>query len=49
MFLDHEPTLRNKYIRTMRSKDTKIYYLTQYINKQKGLIECSGKIIIKIA
>ncbi|KAL3408112.1 hypothetical protein V8F44DRAFT_505090, partial [Aspergillus fumigatus] len=32
----------------IRSKGTKIYYLTQYINKQKGLIKYSSKIIIKI-
>lgn len=48
MFLDYELILRNKYIYTMRSKDTKIYYLMQYINEQKGLIKHSSKIIIKI-
>lgn len=49
IFSDREPTLGNEYIRTMRSKGTKIYHSTRYIDEQKGLIKHSGKTIIKMA
>jgi hypothetical protein len=49
IFSDHKPTLRGEYIRTMQTDGTEIYYSTQYINKQKGLIKRARQTVIEMA